>query len=101
MRSVPEREGEAFGLYLLEAMAMGVPVVQPRNGVSVELIEATGGGILYEPNDVESLAAALKDILGDAEKRSESGRRGRESVLENFDMMTSAKKLTTIYESLP
>jgi len=99
--SVPEREGEAFGLYLLEAMAMGVPVVQPRNGVSVELIEATGGGILYEPNDVESLAAALKDILGDAEKRSESGRRGRESVLENFDMMTSAKKLTTIYESLP
>ena len=77
---------------------MGVPVVQPKNGVSVELIEATGGGVLYEPNDVESLTTALKDILGDDEKRRESGKRGRDAVREKFDMMTSAKKLTAIYE---
>jgi glycosyltransferase involved in cell wall biosynthesis len=96
--SVPERQGEAFGLYLLEAMAMGVPVVQPRNGVSVELIESTNGGVLYETNDVETLITALKSILGNSEKRVELGKRGREAVLRNFDMTTLAKKLLAIYE---
>ena len=96
--SVPERKGEAFGLYLLEAMVMGVPVVQPKNGVSVELIEATGGGVLYEPNDLDTLVATLRDILGNSEKRVELGKRGREGVLANYDMETSAKKLVAIYE---
>lgn len=96
--SVPERKGEAFGLYLLEAMATGVPAVQPRNGVAIELVEATGGGMLYEPNDAATLASALRDILGKEEKRRELGKRGREAVLENFDMTASAKKLVAIYD---
>ena len=44
--SVPARSGEAFGLYLIEAMAAGIPAVQPRLGAFPELIEATGGGVL-------------------------------------------------------
>jgi glycosyltransferase involved in cell wall biosynthesis len=40
---------EAFGLYLLEAMASGVPVVQPRRGAFPEIVEATGGGWIYNP----------------------------------------------------
>jgi len=96
--SVPEREGEAFGLYILEAMAMGVPVVQPKNGVSVELIEATDGGVLYEPNDLETLVVTLKDLLGNAEKRRKLGTHGRKAVLEKFNMSVSAKKLVAIYE---
>jgi len=96
--SVPERKGEAFGLYLLEAMATGAPVVQPRNGVSVELIETTGGGVLYEPNDAAALSSALKELLGNAEKRRELGKRGRDAVREKFAMTTSAKKLLAIYE---
>ena len=47
----------AKGLYLLEAMASGVPVVQPRHGAFPEIVEATGGGVLFAPGDVADLAA--------------------------------------------
>src|SRR5213076_471033 len=65
--SVPALYGEAFGLYVIEAMAAGVPVVQPRAAAFPELIEATGGGVLYEPGDVEALADALEGLLLDRE----------------------------------
>jgi glycosyltransferase involved in cell wall biosynthesis len=47
--SVPALYGEAFGLYVIEAMAAGVPVVLPRTAAFPEIIEATGGGVLYDP----------------------------------------------------
>jgi glycosyltransferase involved in cell wall biosynthesis len=49
--SVPARYGEAFGLYLLEAWATGLPVVQPRHAAFPELIEATLGGVVCTPED--------------------------------------------------
>src|SRR5262249_41030309 len=54
--SVPTAYREPKGLYALEALAHGVPVVQPRHGSFPELIEATGGGLLVKPNDAEALA---------------------------------------------
>ena len=45
--SVPTRAGEAFGLFVIESLASAVPVAQPNNGAFPELIELTGGGILY------------------------------------------------------
>ena len=63
--SVPVRLGEAFGLYLLESMASGVPVVQPALGAFPEIIEVSGGGITYKPNTPEKLAEALAGILND------------------------------------
>jgi glycosyltransferase involved in cell wall biosynthesis len=47
--SVPALYGEAFGLYVIEALAAGVPVVQPRTAAFPELLEATGGGLLCDP----------------------------------------------------
>ena len=47
MITVPVRIGEAFGMYLLEAMASGVPVVQPALGAFPEIIESSGGGVTY------------------------------------------------------
>ena len=43
MISVPVRIGEAFGMYLLEAMASGVPVVQPALGAFPEIVDVSGG----------------------------------------------------------
>ncbi|HEY2253558.1 MAG TPA: glycosyltransferase family 4 protein, partial [Planctomycetaceae bacterium] len=63
--SVPTIYREPKGLYVLEALANGVPVVQPRHGSFPELIEATGGGLLVEPNDPRALADALRRLMDD------------------------------------
>jgi len=98
--SVPDREAVAYGLYVLEAQAAGVPVVQPSIGVFPELIEATGGGILYEPNDVATLAGTLERVLLDGDLARELGRRGRESVLEKFDIHKTTEELARVYDSI-
>jgi len=82
--SVPATYGEAFGLYLLEAWACGVPVVQPRSGAFTELLEMTSAGILCKPDDTESLADALFQALTNCEESAQMGRRGRIAVLEQF-----------------
>ena len=53
--SVPQREGYAFGLFLLEAMASGIPVVQPDIGAFPEIIGTKGAGILYPENEPAQL----------------------------------------------
>lgn len=82
--SVPTTYREPKGLYVLEALANGVPVVQPRHGAFPELIEATGGGVLVEPNDPEDLARGLEEMYLDAEKRSALAKSGYAKVRERF-----------------
>jgi len=82
--SVPAPAGEAFGTFLLEAMACGVPVVEPRVGGFTELIEQTGGGVLYEPNTPEALAAALEGVLSDKVNAPALGQAGRNAVLSRY-----------------
>jgi glycosyltransferase involved in cell wall biosynthesis len=96
--SVPAEYGESFGLYVVEALACGVPVVQPRHGAFPELIEATGGGILYEPGKVEELAAKLCELLGDSARRKEHGEKGRTAVLEQFSLERMAKDVAALFE---
>ena len=50
--SVPATYGEAFGLYLIEALAAGVPVVQPAHSAFPEILQATGGGLLCDAHDL-------------------------------------------------
>ena len=98
--SVPERQAAAYGLYVIEANAVGVPVVQPDVGVFGELIEATGGGVVYSPNTVEALAGALRAFLVDGEYARQVGMRGRDGVLEKFDVDSNAGKMVKAFESL-
>jgi glycosyltransferase involved in cell wall biosynthesis len=96
--SVPEKKAVAYGLYALESMASGVPVVQPNTGVFKELVEITGGGVLYAPNTPQALADALTPLLLDAEGTFEMGRRAREAIVNNFDINRTAGKMIELYK---
>jgi glycosyltransferase involved in cell wall biosynthesis len=95
--SVPTTYHEPKGLYILEALANGVPVVQPRHGSFPELIEATGGGILVEPDNPEALAAALGSLLEDHPRRLELGRQGKNKVHEHFHAERMARETADLY----
>ena len=98
--SVPTRQGEAFGLFLLEALACGVPVVLPEHGAFPELVEATGGGILCRANDPSALAQALESLLLDPRRAAELGRRGRQAVVGKFSLERMAAEVAGVCERL-
>jgi glycosyltransferase involved in cell wall biosynthesis len=95
--SVPTTYREPKGLYVLEALANGVPVVQPQHGSFPELIEATGGGLLVRPNDPEDLARGLRRLLEDLPHREELGRKGKEAVHNRFHAAEMARATEAIY----
>jgi len=96
--SVPMIHGEAFGLFQLEAMASGVPIVQPRVGAFPEVIEMTGGGVVYNPNNPDQLAETISTLLSDPQKLSALSRAGRTSVLNQFNNTKMANRLIEVYE---
>jgi glycosyltransferase involved in cell wall biosynthesis len=99
--SVPALYGEAFGLYVIEAMAAGVPVVQPRHASFPELIDATEGGLLCEPGDPKALADGIDMLLHDPILRGTFADKGRKAVLRDFGIDTFATRLVKEYEQAP
>lgn len=95
--SVPVRNGEAFGLFTLEALAAGVPVVLPAVGAFPEILEATGGGRLCPPGSVTELATALDALLRDRTALEALGRTGRARVHESFSIAETARKHLALY----
>ena len=88
----------AYGLYVLEALAAGVPVVQPTSGAFPELLDMTGGGVLFEPNSAVALAAAMQPLLLDPNHARQLGKQGREQVFQKFNVEQTAKDLMRIYQ---
>jgi glycosyltransferase involved in cell wall biosynthesis len=91
----PALYGEAFGLYVIEAMAAGVPVVQPRHAAFPELIEATGGGLVCEPTP-GALADGLEQLLLDAERARALGEAGRKAVFRDFSIERMAGNVARV-----
>ena len=98
--SVPATQDDPKGMYLLEAMAAGIPVVQPRRGAFTEIVEKTGGGILVEPDNPEDLARGFSDLLNDPGKRAELGLRARRGVREHYSAAGMAEKALAVYRQL-
>ncbi|HEX7174827.1 MAG TPA: glycosyltransferase family 4 protein [Pyrinomonadaceae bacterium] len=98
--SVPATYDEPKGIFLLEAMACGVPVVQPRRGGFTEIVERTGGGLLVAPDDPASLADGLQKIHDDPAFAADLGRRGLQGVREHYAVERMAERALEVYESL-
>lgn len=79
---VPSRCLETFGLAAAEAMMRGVPVVARRRGALTEIVEESGGGVLFDGD--EDLAPLLARVAGDAALVRELGRRGRDAALARW-----------------
>ncbi|MFO0964555.1 MAG: glycosyltransferase family 4 protein [Gemmataceae bacterium] len=95
--SVPTVYHEPKGLYVLEAWANGVPVVQPRHGSFPELVEASGGGLLVEPGDPKALATALRDLMNQPERARDLGRRGHDAVGRRFNATVMGRETVAWY----
>jgi glycosyltransferase involved in cell wall biosynthesis len=95
--SVPTTYREPKGLYVLEALANGTPVVQPRHGSFPELVEHTGGGLLVEPGDHDGLARAWLRLAQDPALATKLGTAGRDAVHARFTAERMAADTLEVY----
>ena len=98
--SVPATYDEPKGMFLLEAMASGVPVAQPRRGAFTEIVETTGGGLLVEPDDPDALADALYQLWSDRALSSQLASRAFEGVRDHYTVGASAGRLLEVYDTV-
>jgi glycosyltransferase involved in cell wall biosynthesis len=98
--SVPATYDEPKGVFLLEAMASGVPVVQPRRGAFTEIVENTGGGLLVAPDDPAALADGLFELWQDRSLRDTLGERAFQGVRAHYSVARSADRMMEVYESV-
>jgi glycosyltransferase involved in cell wall biosynthesis len=98
--SVPATYGEPKGMFLLEAMACGVPVVQPRRGAFTEVVERTGGGVLVEPDNPDSLAEMLFELWSDRPRLEALGKRAFAEVRAHYSIERSADRLLEAYRGM-
>jgi glycosyltransferase involved in cell wall biosynthesis len=98
--SVPSVYREPKGIFLFEAMANGVPVVQPAHGAYPEIVGKTGGGVLVDPSDRGALTNALEKLWHDREWTRELGRRGFAGVREHYSVETMARRTLAVYEQV-
>ncbi|HLA11474.1 MAG TPA: glycosyltransferase family 4 protein [Pyrinomonadaceae bacterium] len=98
--SVPATYNEPKGLFLLEAMACAVPVVQPRRGAFTEIVEKTGGGLLVEPDDHNSLAEGILRLANDPALAQRLGESGYVKVREHYNVGQMADRALAAYDAV-
>jgi glycosyltransferase involved in cell wall biosynthesis len=98
--SVPTTYREPKGLFALEAMASGVPVVLPAHGAFPEMLAGAAGGVLHEPGNIDDLAQKLHHLLTRPGERAVLGQAGREGVLRRHAASAMAEATQELYASL-
>jgi glycosyltransferase involved in cell wall biosynthesis len=98
--SVPATYDEPKGMSLLEAMASGVPVVQPRRGSFTEIVERTGGGLLVDGSGAESLAMGLLSLIESPSLSAELSQRAFAGVREHYGVSNMARRAIEAYASV-
>jgi glycosyltransferase involved in cell wall biosynthesis len=98
--SVPASYDEPKGLFLMEAMAAGIPVVEPRRGAFTEVVENTGGGLLVAPDNPDALAEGILDLWRNPARRRELGDRAYRGVREHYSAAQMAGRVLAIYQEI-
>ena len=98
--SVPTIYREPKGLPILEALANGVPVVQPAHGAFPELIAATQGGLLFEPGHLDDMVAKWELLLLNPDERLRFAVSGQSRVRESLSSAAMAEQTLRLLESL-
>lgn len=98
--SVPVLKGEAFGLYQLEALASGIPLLQPKLGAFPEIIANTKGGRIFNPNTPEALAEELAKMLTNKEALMQMSLDGRKAIEEQYNTTLLTEKMIQVYEQI-
>jgi len=91
---------EPFGRVILEAMALGRPVIATRAGGPEEIIASGSDGLLVPPGDVRGLAEALDSLLADAGLRERLGRAGLEKVRDRYTLCGHVATVEAVWEEL-
>jgi glycosyltransferase involved in cell wall biosynthesis len=98
--SVPEIYDDPKGLFLLESMACGIPVVQPRRGAFTEMVETAGGGLLVEPDRPDALAEGLLELWQNPQRRIALGEQGSRGVRKHYSAARMADAALAIYRTV-
>ena len=98
--SVPSDYHEPKGLYLLEAMACGVPVVEPNHGAFPELLRHTGGGLLAKSAKPSDIADAILDVWRDPAGATAMGTLGAEGVRRAYTTAHMTDGMLAVYSEL-
>ncbi len=98
--SVPVLKGEAFGLYQLESLASGIPMVQPALGAFPEIISLTGGGTVYQPNTPEALAAKWDELLSTPDQIIKMSEAGYQGIKTKFNLEKLTQKVIDVYSAI-
>jgi glycosyltransferase involved in cell wall biosynthesis len=93
---VPTVYEEPKGLFVLEALAAGVPVVQPDHGSFPELIQRTGGGVVVPPGNIQEFVRAISELKADLPRRQRYARDGAQRVREQYSIEQAARHMKEI-----
>jgi glycosyltransferase involved in cell wall biosynthesis len=89
---------EPFGRVLIEAMALGRPVIAPREGGPLVMVVDGETGLLVEPRSAEAIAAAIRTLLDDPDRRAAMGRAGRARVDAVFDIRHHVERMQGLFD---
>jgi glycosyltransferase involved in cell wall biosynthesis len=98
--SVPATYAEPKGIFLFEAMASGVPVVQPRRGAFPEILEKTGGGLIVDADNPDALAEGILSLWRDPARRAALGKAGAAGVRQHYHVGLMAEAVEDIYREI-
>jgi glycosyltransferase involved in cell wall biosynthesis len=95
---IPTVEGDTIPQVLMQALAVGLPVVSTTTGSIPDVVAEGDSGFLVPPRDADALADRIGRLLTDAELRAAMGRRGRQSVERSYSIDRMVDELERVYQ---